>query len=92
MAEGQAQKMILDAQAYQQEVVNRAKGDTARFLSIYEQYKRAKDVTRKRMLLETLEQVLGGMQKTIVDGKSGAVPYLPIPALNSRNNVKEGAQ
>ena len=90
VAEGQAQKMILDAQAYQQEVVNRAKGDTARFLAIYEQYKLAKDVTRKRMLLETLEEVLGGMQKTIVDGKSGAVPYLPIPALNARQ--KESAQ
>ena len=53
-------------------------------MQIYDQYKKAPDVTRERMYLETMERVLGGADKIIIDsGKdgSGVVPYLPLNEL-----------
>jgi membrane protease subunit HflK len=64
--------------------VAEATGQTSRFLKIYEQYKKAPDVTRERMYLETMERVLGGSDKIIVDsnqGAQGVVPYLPLNGL-----------
>ena len=57
-----------------------AKGEADRFLSVYEQYKKAPDVTRKRIFIETMEKVLGDTDKVIIDGKAGpgVVPYLPL--------------
>ena len=54
-----------------------AKGEADRFISVYEQYKKAPDVTRKRIFIETMEKVLGDTDKVIVDGKAGTgvVPY-----------------
>jgi modulator of FtsH protease HflK len=69
------------AEAYRQQTVAEATGQTSRFLKIYEQYKKAPDVTRERMYLETMERVLGGADKIILDsgaGGSGVVPYLPL--------------
>jgi modulator of FtsH protease HflK len=68
------------ANAYRQQLIAKAKGDATRFNAVYEQYKLAPDVTRRRIYLETMEQVLGGTQKIIVDGK-GVVPYLPLPQM-----------
>ena len=58
----------------------------SRFLSVYNEYVKAPEVTRKRMYLETMETVLGGMNKVILDGVSGTggqgvLPYLPLDAL-----------
>jgi modulator of FtsH protease HflK len=78
VAQGEAEKMIKDAQGYQQAVVSKAKGDAARFSSIYKEYEQAKDVTRKRIYLETMEEVMKGMNKMIIDNKGGVVPYLPL--------------
>ena len=53
----------------------------SRYLQIYEQYKKAPDVTRQRMYLETMERILAGTDKTIVDTGAqgpGVVPYLPL--------------
>ena len=58
--------MINQAQAYESEVVNRAKGDTDRFLSIYNSYKVDPDVTRSRIYLETMEKVLSNVNKVII--------------------------
>ena len=57
-----------------------ATGQTARFLQIYEEYKKAPEVTRQRMYLETMERVLGGTDKIILDRKGGqsVVPYLSL--------------
>ena len=77
-ARGAAEKMIQDSEAYQQEVVAHAQGDAARFDSVYAQYSKAPDVTKKRIYLETMEKMFGGMNKVIV-GKNGAVPYFPLP-------------
>lgn len=81
VAQGQAEKMIQDAEAYREAVVSRAQGEASRFNAVYAQYKNAEDVTRQRIYLETMEEVFGGMNKVILDNKSGngVVPYLPLP-------------
>ncbi|UUX49478.1 FtsH protease activity modulator HflK [Nisaea acidiphila] len=82
-ARGEAAQIIEEADAYRQEVINRATGDADRFRSVYTAYAAAKDVTQKRIYLETLEEVLGNVNKVIIDntegGGSGVVPYLPLP-------------
>lgn len=85
-ARGQAEQMLQDAEAYKQRVMAEAKGNAARFLSVYNEYVQAKDVTRKRIYLDTMEKVLQGMEKIIIDGKggSGVLPYLPLPDLRPK--------
>jgi membrane protease subunit HflK len=63
--------------------VAEATGQTARFLKVLEEYKKAPAVTRRRLYLETMERVLGGTDKIIIDGKVGQsmVPYLPLDQL-----------
>ena len=85
-ARGQAAKVREDAAAYKSRVVQEAEGEAARFISVYNQYAKAPEVTRRRLYLETMEQVLGGASKVVVEpGTTGAaggvVPYLPLPAL-----------
>lgn len=90
-ARGQAAQIVEEADAYRQEVVNRALGDANRFVSVYEAYKVAKDVTTQRIYLETLEEVLGNVNKVIIDNKGeagGVVPYLPLPEV--QKNLKKG--
>jgi membrane protease subunit HflK len=86
VAQGDAEKMIKDAQGYRQAVVSKANGDAARFSSIYNEYTQAKDVTRKRLYLETMEEVMSGMNKMIIDDKAGkgVVPYLPLNELKAK--------
>ena len=58
------------------------RGQSRRFLSVYEQYKQAKDITRQRIYLETMRDVLMKMDKIIVDkNSSGVVPYLPLESM-----------
>ena len=68
-ARGQAERMVQEAEAYKQQVVAQAQGSTARLLSVYDQYKQAEDVTRKRIYLETMEKILEGTNKVIMDSK-----------------------
>ncbi|MEM0985448.1 MAG: FtsH protease activity modulator HflK [Pseudomonadota bacterium] len=77
-ARGEAEQILLQAQAYRDRVVAEANGEAARFVSIYDEYRQAPQVTRERMYLETMEKVLGAADKTILDSDSGAVPYLPL--------------
>jgi len=97
-ARGEAQRAIQQAEAYKQEVIANAQGDAARFTSVFNEYKAAKDVTAKRMYLETMEHILRGMNKVIVSngasaagaggaaGGGGVVPYLPLPQLQASPN------
>jgi membrane protease subunit HflK len=82
-ARGEAQRILQQAEAYKQETIANAQGEASRFSQIYEQYRQAKDVTAKRMYLETMEQILQGTNKIIVDekGSNGVVPYLPLTEL-----------
>ncbi len=85
-ARGQAAKLREDAAAYKNRVVQEAEGEAARFLSIYQEYAKAPEVTRKRLFLETMEQVLGGTEKVLIEsgaGGTGVIPYLPLPELRS---------
>ncbi|MEO5806981.1 FtsH protease activity modulator HflK [Devosia sp.] len=85
-ARGRAAQMREDAAAYKNRVVQEATGQASRFDSIYAEYVNSPEVTRKRLFLETMEQVLAGSQKTIIEKGaegSGVVPYLPLPALTA---------
>jgi modulator of FtsH protease HflK len=86
-ARGDAERISQEAQAYRQEVVAKAEGEASRFLAVYDAYSKARDVTTKRMYLETMEQVLRGMNKVVIDpsaSNAGVVPYLPLPELQNR--------
>ena len=86
-ARGEAEKMRQEAEAYREEVVRQAEGDAERFLSVYREYARAKEVTTRRIYLETMERIFNGAQKVIIDNASsgsGVVPYLPLPELKKR--------
>jgi membrane protease subunit HflK len=84
-ARGDAVRIKQEAEAYRQEIIARSQGDADRFLSVYRAFKSAQDVTIQRLYLETMEAVLKGSSKVIIDksaqGGAGVIPYLPLPAL-----------
>jgi membrane protease subunit HflK len=80
-ARGEAARILQGAMAYREQSVAEARGQTARFLKIYDEYRKAPEVTRKRMYLETMERIMSGTDKIIIDGKfgqGGALPLLPL--------------
>lgn len=81
-ARGEAQRLIQEAEGYRQQVIAQAQGEAARFVSVYNAYKQAEDVTKQRLYIETMEQILRGVNKVIIDqaltGGQGVVPYLPL--------------
>lgn len=81
-ARGQAAQVREEAAAYRDRVVNEAQGEAQRFVSIYDQYVKAPDVTRQRIFLETMENVLTNSNKIIIEGGQGVVPYLPLNEIN----------
>lgn len=84
-AKGDAAKMLQDSEAYKSRVIADAEGNASRFKQIYAEYVLAKDVTKRRMYLETMEEVLKGMPKIIMESsKGGALPVLPITMPNTR--------
>ena len=83
-ARGEAAQVREQAEAYRAQVVNEATGEASRFSAVLTEYRKAPEVTRKRLYLETMEQVLGDVEKVIIDesaGGSGVVPYLPLNQL-----------
>ena len=92
-AKGQAAQITQASEAYKQQAVAEAKGQSSRFLKVYEEYGKAKDVTRERIYLETMERILGGSDKLIYDGGAGSqgvVPYLPLSELSPRRQATTG--
>lgn len=80
-AKGEAVRRLQDAEAYKEAVVNKAKGDAERFTSVYNAYKQGKDITAKRMYLETMEDVLSKSDTVIIDPSakgSNVLPVLPV--------------
>jgi membrane protease subunit HflK len=94
VAEGDAQRMIEEARAYAAQVESVAIGEAGRFNKVFEEYRRAKDVTKQRMYLETMEQVLGPMNKIMIDDDAGkgVVPYLPLNELARRPQTEAQPQ
>ncbi|WP_196257736.1 FtsH protease activity modulator HflK [Pelagibacterium limicola] len=92
-ARGQAASIREEAAAYQDRVINEAQGQAARFVAVYNEYRNAPEVTRQRIFLETMEEVLGGTNKLIVEGGasgSGVIPYLPLPELRGTTGQTGG--
>ena len=85
-ARGEAAKIMQAAEAYKQRVVAASEGEASRFVSIFNEYDKAKQVTKDRMYLETMEKVLADIDKVIIDKNSGSgvVPYLPLPELGKK--------
>lgn len=80
-AEGEAIKRTQDAEAYKQAVISKAEGEAKRFSSVYEAYKTGKNVTSKRLYLETLEDILAKTKKVIMEPgqrSSNMMPILPL--------------
>ncbi|MEL6620285.1 MAG: FtsH protease activity modulator HflK [Pseudomonadota bacterium] len=89
-ARGQAAQLLEEAEGYRAQQVNQAEGEASRFVAVLEEYLKAPEVTRQRLYLETMEQVLGDVDKIILDeanngGSQGVVPYLPL------NELRRGA-
>ncbi len=83
-ARGEAERILQDAQAYKQESIARATGEGQRFDAVLAAYRKAKDVTTTRMYIETMQDVLSGASKVVIDTDAkgpGVVPYLPLPSL-----------
>lgn len=92
-ARGDADRIVAAAEGYRDQTVAEATGQAARFLKVYDEYKKAPDVTRQRLYLEMQERVLEGADKIIIDQKSGqgVVPYLPLDQLQKRE-TSEGSK
>ncbi|MBL3701932.1 FtsH protease activity modulator HflK [Sulfitobacter sp. BDSS02] len=95
-ARGQAAQLIEEAEGYRARVVNEATGEASRFSAVLEEYEKAPEVTRKRLYLETMEQVLGDIDKIILDengngSSQGIVPYLPLNELNRNRSTSGGS-
>ena len=88
-ARGTAAQTLEQAEGYRAQVVNEASGEASRFSAVLSEYVKAPEVTRKRLYLETMEDVLGRVDKIILDeqgdGTQGVVPYLPL------NELRRGA-
>ena len=95
-ARGEAAQILEEAEAYRAQVVNEAQGEAARFTSVLTEYAKAPDVTRKRLYLETMERVLGDVDKVILDENGGGangqgvVPYLPLNELRRSTTAQVG--
>lgn len=85
-ARGKARRIELAAEAYKTEKVKRAQGDAEKFAAVLKEYTKAKSITRKRLYLETMEQVLPGIKKFIIDpdASEGPVQLLPLDTIGGQ--------
>ncbi len=87
-AKGRASRMLEEANGYKQETIARAEGDAARFSELVTEYRRAPDITRERLYLETMENVMANSRKVVIDAnKANNMLYLPLDQLNSANSA-----
>lgn len=73
-ARGEAHALVRDAQAYQQQRVAEAIGNTSRFLALLQEYRKAPDITKSRLYLEAMEKILPRVQMYVIDSEKGQVP------------------
>ena len=90
-AQQQAQSYINSANAYSLQLRQKAQGEATAFDKVYEQYRLAPEVTRRRMYYETMEQVLSNVDKTIIEAP-GVTPYLPLPEVKKQRQPEEPQQ
>lgn len=94
-ARGEAAQLLEQAEGYRAQQVNEATGEASRFLAVLGEYEQAREVTRRRLYIETLERVLGDIDKIILDegaggSGQGVVPYLPLNELGRRTPTTGG--
>jgi membrane protease subunit HflK len=89
-AQQDAQRYINAANAYSQQLKQKAEGEATAFEKVYEQYRLAPEVTRRRMYYETMEKVLGKVDKTIVEAP-GVTPYLALPEIKKQQSQPQQA-
>jgi modulator of FtsH protease HflK len=82
-ARGGAARIVQQAEGYKQQVIAHTQGEAQRFIAIHGEYKRAPEVTRRRIYIDTMQSILAGVDKVILgtSGGPGVVPYLPLPQL-----------
>lgn len=86
-ARGMAVRMEHEAEAYREEKIKQAQGDAARFTALLTEYRKARDVTRKRLYLETMENIVSKARKVIIDSdKQGILPLLPLEELRRQGS------
>ncbi len=84
VAQGAAQRQLAEAEAHRQEVIARATGESDRFSALLAEYKKAPDITRQRLYLDTIEEIYGNSSKVLLDVESGNnMMYLPLDQLRS---------
>ena len=92
-ARGEAERILQEAAGYKDQTVAQAEGEVSRYLAIQKEYRLAPDVTRKRLYLETMEVIMQGTNKIVIDnegGSQGVLPYLPLPELRKQSNRSRG--
>ncbi|MCP4128508.1 MAG: FtsH protease activity modulator HflK [Gammaproteobacteria bacterium] len=93
VARGNAARKMADANAYKSRVIAEAEGEASRFLAVLTEYEKAPEVTRKRLYLDTIEDVLGKTNKVMIDTKdSNSLMYLPLDKLIQPGLSKPGSQ
>ena len=91
-ARGEAARQIADAEAYRDKVIAEAEGESSRFLSVLAEYEKAPEVTRERLYLDTVEEVMSGTNKVIMDVKEGSsLMYLPLDKLIEKGRIRTTA-
>ena len=97
-ARGEAAQILQEAEGYSARVINESKGEASRFLAVLNEYEKAPEVTRKRIYLESLEEVFGRVNKFIIEGQgdggtgSGVIPFLPLNEINRQRNNQNSDQ
>jgi len=94
-ARGEASRTVQQAEAYREQAVADATGQASRFTQVYEEYRKAPEIIRERIFIETMEKVLGGMDKIIIDQNGagqGVIPYLPLSEIQRRPAPAGGPQ
>ncbi len=92
-ARGAASQMKEQSEAFAKEVIANAQGEAGRFIAVYNQYSKSKQVTKRRIYLETMEKIYRDMDKVFIDkgaAKAGVTPYFPLNDLNKE--IKKPAQ
>lgn len=90
-AESQADKLIREAESYKESKINEAKGEVARFNAMYTEYAKNKDITRTRMYLEAIEEVLPGITVYIDSSEGGVQKLLPLKSFSEPTETNGGA-
>lgn len=86
-ARGKAARLKAESEAFRQETVSRAEGDASRFTQLVTEYRKAPQVTRERLYLETMETVMAGSRKIVIDSNNNNLLYLPLDQLNGQTGT-----